>query len=238
MKKLSVLAIVAVLFAGMYSCDSRKSVKLVTDMDTISYLIGGINGWGMRQNMKSFPGGDKGIDLDILLEGFTNGSVKRDSVFLGKTTDEVQAYLQAAFTRLQNQESEKTAEEGKKFLEGNKGKSGVITTESGLQYKVLTEGKGDKPGPEDTVLVHYTGKFLNGEVFDSSIQRGEPIKFPVNGVIQGWSEGVQLMPAGSKYQMWIPSELGYGAQGNQVIKPNSTLEFEVELIEVLKKKSK
>jgi FKBP-type peptidyl-prolyl cis-trans isomerase FkpA/FKBP-type peptidyl-prolyl cis-trans isomerase FklB len=150
---------------------------------------------------------------------------------------DAQTYVQNYFQQVQTKVADIALAEGQKFLDGNKGKAGVITTESGLQYKVITEGKGPKPALEDTVQVHYTGKLLDGTTFDSSVDRGEPVTFPLNGVIHGWSEGVQLMPKGSKYILWIPANLGYGANPpSQDIKPNSTLEFEVELLDIIKKK--
>jgi len=126
----------------------------------------------------------------------------------------------------------KATEEEEKFMAENGKKDGVVTTASGLQYMVIQEGKGEeRPGPADVVRVHYEGKLLDGTVFDSSIQRGEPIEFPVNQVIAGWTEALQLMPIGSKYRLFIPARLGYGSRGaGNVIPPNATLIFDVELI--------
>ena len=125
---------------------------------------------------------------------------------------------------------------GREFLEENAKNDSVIQTESGLQYMVLKEGKGAKPGPTDEVTVHYTGRLINGTVFDSSVERGEPATFPLNKVIPGWTEGLQLMSEGSKYRLFIPSELAYGEKGaGQQILSNSTLIFDVELIKVEKK---
>ena len=123
-------------------------------------------------------------------------------------------------------------EEEKAFMENNGKAEGVITTASGLQYQILTPGKGgERPGPKDVVRVHYEGKLLSGTVFDSSIARGEPIEFPVDQVIPGWTEALQLMEIGSKFRLFIPSKLGYGPHGaGSVIPPNATLIFEVELI--------
>lgn len=116
-------------------------------------------------------------------------------------------------------------------MEQNRNAAGVVTTDSGLQYQVLQEGTGPRPTLNDTVTVHYTGTLLDGTVFDSSVERGEPISFPLQGVILGWQEGVQLMPVGSKFRFWIPPELGYGARGaGGVIPPNATLIFDVELL--------
>jgi FKBP-type peptidyl-prolyl cis-trans isomerase len=121
-------------------------------------------------------------------------------------------------------------------LNENKTKSGVFTTESGLQYQVITEGTGPKPKVENTVKVHYTGKYLDGSVFDSSVERGQPAEFPLDRVIPGFSQGLQLMPVGSKYIIWIPVELGYGMSNPGIpnFKPNALYIFEVELLEIVK----
>ena len=125
---------------------------------------------------------------------------------------------------------------GREFLEENAKNDSVVQTKSGLQYMVLKEGTGAKPGPTDEVTVHYTGKLLDGTVFDSSVDRGEPATFPLDKVIPGWTEGLQLMSEGSKYRLFIPSELAYGSKGaGDNILPNSTLIFDVELIKVEKK---
>ncbi len=133
-------------------------------------------------------------------------------------------------------QGKKNVEAGAKFLAENSKKTGVVTTASGLQYQVLTAGKGAKPTASDSVKVHYTGTLLDGTKFDSSIERGEPAQFVLNSVVPGWTEALQLMPVGSKYKLWIPSKLGYGEQGTPggPIPPNSTLVFDVELIEIVK----
>ena len=149
--------------------------------------------------------------------------------------------LEAAFAELQQKMEEKsraasegTVKEGDAFLAENKAKSGVQTTESGLQFEVLEEGTGATPSREATVRVHYEGRLLDGQVFDSSIARGEPIEFPLTGVIAGWTEGLQLMKEGAKYRLTIPAELAYGAQGaGAMIQPHSVLQFDVELIAVV-----
>ncbi len=124
---------------------------------------------------------------------------------------------------------------GREFLEQNAKNDSVVQTQSGLQYMVLKEGTGAKPGPTDEVTVHYTGRLLDGTVFDSSVERGEPATFPLDKVIPGWTEGLQLMSEGSKYRLFIPSELAYGSKGaGEQIMPNSTLIFDVELIKVNK----
>ena len=128
---------------------------------------------------------------------------------------------------------EKNQKDGEAFLAANKNKEGVISLPNGMQYKVITMGTGKKPKATDTVTVHYQGTLIDGKEFDSSFKRGEPATFPLNQVIKGWTEGLQLMPVGSKFQFFIPSELGYGDRGaGQLIQPNSTLIFEVELLSV------
>jgi len=149
--------------------------------------------------------------------------------------EEAQRFLQER-QQEQMQASEEVAlvnlEEGEAFLAENAGKEGVMTTLSGLQYEVLEKGEGDKPTATDTVKVHYTGRLLDGTVFDSSVQRGEPVEFPLNQVIPGWTEGLQLMSPGATYRFWIPANLAYGEQAPPAIGPNQVLDFEVELIEV------
>ncbi|MCR6495978.1 FKBP-type peptidyl-prolyl cis-trans isomerase [Thermomonas sp. S9] len=132
------------------------------------------------------------------------------------------------------EEAKANLEKGEKFLAENAKKPGVVTTASGLQYQVITEGKGPKPGANDGVKVNYKGSLLDGTEFDSSYKRGEPAVLPLQGVIPGWAEGLQLMPVGSKYKFWIPAKLAYGEQAPPMIGPNQVLEFEVELLEIVK----
>jgi FKBP-type peptidyl-prolyl cis-trans isomerase FkpA/FKBP-type peptidyl-prolyl cis-trans isomerase FklB len=235
MKNLSLLAIAAMVTTGIIfsSCDSKKSVSLKSDIDSVSYIIGASYGQGLKEQVKQYPTPG---NIDALIDGFVNAA-KGDTLYLGMDIQAARTFVDGYFQNLQTRIAEETKADGEKFLAENKTKSGVFTTESGLQYKVITEGTGIKPSAEDTVKVHYSGKLLDGTEFDSSITRGEPTSFPLNGVIRGWTEGVQLMPVGSKYIFWIPADLAYGAQSpSQLIKPNSTLEFEVELLEVKKAK--
>lgn len=141
--------------------------------------------------------------------------------------------INAAFEEMASLSEAAAKKEGLDYLDENKKKEGVTTTDSGLQYEVIEKGDGDKPVDTDQVTVHYHGTLVDGTVFDSSVERGEPATFGLNQVIPGWTEGVQLMPKGSKYRFVIPSELAYGARGaGEVIKPHSTLVFEVELLEI------
>ena len=166
-------------------------------------------------------------NFDLIKQGFINGLYEYTEQFDMKAAGE---YVDGVINRLKYGE---TKAEGEKFLQENALRDGVKTTESGLQYEVIKAGKGKKPTAESTVKVHYEGTLIDGTVFDSSYQRGEPIEFPLNGVIKGWTEGLQLMPVGSIYKLYIPYELGYGERGaGQSIPPYATLIFKVELLEV------
>lgn len=167
-------------------------------------------------------------DFALIKQGFINGLSGDDSQFDGRAAGE---YIQATLNFIKYGE---TKEQGEKFLAENKLREGVIVTESGLQYEVLKMGKGKKPAATDRVKVHYHGTLTDGTVFDSSVDRGEPIVFALNQVIPGWTEGVQLMPVGSKFKFFIPQELGYGERAAGSIPPYSTLIFEVELLGIEK----
>ena len=234
MKKISIYVAAAIVALGVSStsCDSKQNVNLKLAVDSASYAIGVNTGAGYKENLKTLPGGK--ANVDALIAGFIT-ALKGDSAALKMTPEAAQAYLQTYFTEAQARDAVKIKDEGETFLAENKTKSGVLTTESGLQYQVLTEGKGAKPTAADKVKVHYTGTLLDGTKFDSSVDRGEPAEFGVGQVIKGWTEGLQIMPVGSKYIFWIPAELAYGEQGAGAdIKPGSTLKFEVELLDIVK----
>ena len=196
-------------------------------MDKLSYA------WGLAMGHQL-----KGMGMNSLnVEDFKD-AVK--SVYDGSepamNIDESQKLIQEYLSDLQNKAEEAAKAAGKKFLEENKSNADVKETASGLQYVVEKEGTGAQPTAEDEVTVHYTGRLLDGTVFDSSVNRGEPATFPLNRVIPGWTEGVQLMKEGAKYTFFIPSDLAYGPQGIPgAIPPHSTLIFDVELIKVVKK---
>ncbi len=167
-------------------------------------------------------------NFELIKQGFVNGLSNHDTQFDSRTAGE---YIENTITQIKYGEAIAAAE---KFLEENKLKEGVITTESGLQYEVITMGKGKKPQPTDRVKVHYHGTLIDGTVFDSSVDRGEPASFGLNQVIPGWTEGLQLMPVGSKFRFYIPYELGYGERQAGSIPPYSVLVFEVELLGIEK----
>jgi FKBP-type peptidyl-prolyl cis-trans isomerase len=178
------------------------------------------------------------FDYDALMQGFKDVAEGRTTRM---TEEDAQTKLQTVFLALQEKqlaEQEKQFEGLKQveadFLTENAKKEGVKTTASGLQYEVVTEGQGARPQASDTVEVNYEGTFINGEIFDSSFVRGEPVIFPLNGVIPGWTEGLQLMSEGSTYRFYVPSELGYGPRGNDRIPPYSPLIFNVEFISIVK----
>lgn len=194
-------------------------------MDKFSYAIG----LGIGQNLLSM--GAQGIAVDDFAQAIKD-------VLEGNQTaishQEAREIVNKYFEELESKMSAATIEQGKAFLEENKKRAGVVTLNSGLQYEVINEGNGKKPQATDRVKCHYEGTLIDGTLFDSSIQRGEPAVFGVNQVIPGWVEALQLMSEGSKWKLYIPSDLGYGARGaGEMIPPHSTLVFEVELLEVL-----
>ena len=242
MRKFNVLAVLAIVMIGIafISCDSRKSiknVKLSSEVDSVSYIVGKANAYFMMKNTKpsleSWP--IKG-NYEAFIAGMNDAVADpEDSLFLGKDQMAISEYVNMFFQKAQMIAADKNQAEEEAFLAENKNKSGVITTESGLQYKVITEGTGVKPSEEDIVEVHYIGKLLDGTVFDSSVERGEPAQFHVGGVIRGWAEGIQLMSVGSKYTLWIPAEMAYGMQPPSPDIPiNAMLIFEVELLKIVK----
>jgi FKBP-type peptidyl-prolyl cis-trans isomerase FklB len=175
------------------------------------------------------------MDIELLLKGFKDATDRSDPK-LGQ--DEIQSIMQALRQQVETQQrqfyaklSEQNRKDGEAYLENNKAQEGVTTLRSGLQYKVLTPGTGPKPTPADVVSVHYRGSFINGTIFDSSYERGKPQVFPLNRVIPGWSEALQLMHVGDKWQIVIPHYLAYGEAGyGNEIGPNTTLVFEMELL--------
>ncbi len=224
---LSALLAASALLSGCGQAGSGGS-KLATQDDSVSYILG----YKMGENLKqqSVP-----VKPEIIFRGLTEGMAGKTANMPDSVMQSVMMAFQVRMMGIQHQRDSVAALEntksGQDFLAGNKGKGGVKTTTSGLQYKVLKEGTGARPKSTSQVTVHYKGTLLDGKQFDSSYDRGQPATFALNQVIPGWTEGVQLMNAGSKYQFWIPSELGYGPQGSPpTIPPNAALVFEVELL--------
>jgi FKBP-type peptidyl-prolyl cis-trans isomerase len=207
---------------------------LTTDAQKFGYSIGVDLGKSL-QPVKQY------VDVTALKQGLddisSGGTPKLDDKTREEVKNTVAKKMQEEQLAQRAEQAKKNQEEGDKFLAENGKKAGVTTTKSGLQYEVLTEGKGAHPTDKDRVTVHYKGTLLNGETFDSSYDRGQPVTFPLGNVIPGWTEGVQLMTVGSKYKFYIPAALAYGERGAGVkIGPNSTLVFEVELISIDKDK--
>jgi len=228
-------ALLSILLAGslIVPAFAADRIKVETEKEKISYSIG----FNVGSNLKN-----QSIDvkLDVFLRGVKDALTSGDTLI---PTREMREVL-TAFNKKQKGEREMRQKEasaknkvaGDRFLAENKGKPGVITLKSGLQYKVITQGKGPKPTDTDTVRTHYRGTLLNGTEFDSSYARGKPAEFPVKGVIKGWTEALQLMNVGSKWELYIPANLAYGDRGaGAKIGPGATLVFEIELLGVVGK---
>jgi FKBP-type peptidyl-prolyl cis-trans isomerase len=246
-KKVFVITILS-LFA-IYTCNAqndssrskndKKNSKSVTTAplqfntfkDTVSYLIG-------TDLAKNFINNQLDIDINYLKAGYEDVLNNVDTIFTDQEFQSVMQKLQKIAMEKSEakrlEEAKLNKEVGQKFLESNKNNPGVYQTPSGLQYKVIKMGEGPKPTSTDKVKVHYEGKLINGKVFDSSYERGEPIEFGLNQVIPGWAEGLTLMPEGSVFELYIPSDLAYGDRPIGEIPAGSTLIFKVELLEIVK----
>ncbi len=212
------------VFTACGQNSKNKNMKLSTEKDTVSYSVG-VN---IASNLKQ-QGFDE-LNVDAIAEAFRDVYGNKDVKI---TPEEGGTLINQYMMKRQQQKGDENQKTGKDFLDKNAKEEGVSVLPSGLQYKVLQEGNGPKPGPGDRVTVHYTGKLINGKVFDSSVERGQPATFGVNQVIPGWTEALQLMSVGSKYKLFIPSDLAYGERGaGGDIGPNETLIFDVELISI------
>jgi len=215
----------AVLFYAS-SCQQKVgNVDLKTDHDSVSYLIGHSFGQGLAVSpMTEF-------NMNAIMQGFQD-AIDGEDTFMDPNA--ANAYIGQYFQELTEAGSIVDLEAGIAFLEKNKTRDGVSTTESGLQYEILVEATGPKPTDTSMVTVHYHGTLIDGTVFDSSVERGQPASFPLNGVIPGWTEALQIMPVGSKWKIFLPTELAYGANPRPggPIKANMALIFEVELISI------
>lgn len=242
--KPTLIAVALFAVAGCQEAVKQEEVKapvLETEIQKQAYGLGASIGMYMQRNLAEHDKLGLTLDKALIERGFIDSINDKSAI----EKEEIQALLtnldktmKAKQQEMAAKASEASLAEGQKFLEDNAKKEGVMVTESGIQYSVLTASDGDKPAATDTVKVHYKGTFLNGETFDSSYDRGEPAVFPLNRVIKGWTEGVQLMSVGSKYKFTIPSDLAYGPNGNPPRIPgNSVLEFEIELLEIQKSES-
>jgi FKBP-type peptidyl-prolyl cis-trans isomerase FklB len=197
--------------------------------DSIGYFLGYSVGQQMKQS--GFAEGD--FSLESLSQGFADAFGGKEAKLNDEQLQATQQMIQTMLVQRQQQQMAKKKEEGTAYLAANAKKEGVKTLQGGVQYKVLKAGDGPSPGPTDTVKVHYTGKLINGTTFDSSVERGQPATFQVNQVIKGWQMALQQMKVGSKWMLYIPSELAYGERGSQgAIGPNEVLVFEVELLAI------
>ena len=212
------------LFIACKTEKTTKTANLITELDSVSYSLGVNIGENIKKQFE-----------DINLDNFEAGikDVLEKDVEAKISDNQAQAIIQSYFSKKQQKQSESVIEEGINFLRENGKREGVTTLASGLQYEVINDGTGPKPTIEDNVTTHYHGTLIDGTVFDSSVDRGEPASFPVGGVIKGWTEALQLMAVGSKWKLYVPYDLAYGERGaGPQIGPYSTLIFDVELISI------
>lgn len=221
MKKLLV-TVAALAVVGIVGCQK----KLDDDKKKASYAIGQQIGTNLKNQNIDF-------DSDVLAMSIKEASEGKESKLKPEEMQQALMKLQEGLMKKQAELANKNKEDGAKFLEQNKTKEGVKVTPSGLQYIVMTEGKGKTPGLKDTVKAHYKGTLIDGKQFDSSYDRGQPAEFPVEGVIKGWTEALQMMKVGGKMKLFIPPDLGYGEAARPQIPANSVLVFEVELLDVI-----
>ena len=227
MKSVQIL-IYALILTFTVSC-MKKDPK--SEKEKVSYAIGQQIGGNLKsQNVD--------IDVKMLAQSIKEAVAGKKSRMTEKEMFETMRSLQKRKVEERKKTGESSKKVGTDYLEKNKKKDGVKVTDSGLQYEVIKEGKGPKPKDSDVVEVHYKGTFIDGKEFDSSYKREKPAKFPVKGVIKGWTEALQLMPVGSKWRLVIPSDIAYGSHGNSSIPPNSVLVFEVELLSIVKEEKK
>ena len=213
-----------ILFIACKTEKTNKTANLITELDSVSYSLGVNIGENIKTQFE-----------DINLDNFEAGikDVLEKDVEAKISDNQAQAIIQSYFSKKQQKQSESVIEEGINFLRENGKREGVTTLASGLQYQVINDGTGPKPTIEDNVTTHYHGTLIDGTVFDSSVDRGEPASFPVGGVIKGWTEALQLMAVGSKWKLYVPYDLAYGERGaGPQIGPYSTLIFDVELISI------
>lgn len=229
------LALAAATLLVACQAEPGANASLETDDQKASYGI------GLNLGGQLAPASDR-LDMDALMRGLQDAMAEREPAIsqdsLGPILQTFSQEIQQAQQETMTQLAEENLAEGTQWLEENAEREGVQTTDSGLQYEVLEEGDGPTPGPTDQVRAHYRGELIDGTQFDSSYDRGEPAVFDLDGaIIPGFSEGLQLMPVGSTYKLYVPARLAYGPQGRQVIEPNSVLIFEVEMLEIVTEES-
>ena len=240
MKKIKFIAGVAIMGSIILSSCAQKDcskANLGNEVDSVSYALGINMGMGISNQLKSLPGGE--LNKEAIIAGFIQ-SINNDTASYKISGEDIYTVIDKYFGKMQKEDELKKAQESaeaiiknKELLAQTKETKGMNETESGLQYKIIKDSNGKKPAPSDVVKVHYTGKLLDGTVFASSVERGEPLDIPVGAVIPGWSEALLMMPVGSKWELIIPSELGYGGRQVGSIPANSILNFEVELLDIV-----
>jgi FKBP-type peptidyl-prolyl cis-trans isomerase len=222
------LAIGYFIGSGMGGVKSEGQITMKNQTDSLNYFLG----LNMAYSLTDVPWD---LDGELIISGM-HQVLQDTSSFDPMTAQSIFGALTMEVSQQQEQEMEMAAvdnlDKGNAFLEENGQREGVVTTESGLQYEVITEGTGPKPDENSTVTVFYEGSLIDGTIFDSSYETGDSVTFPLNGVIPGWTEGLQLMPVGSTYKLYLPSSLGYGARGTGPIPGNSVLIFKVELLDI------
>lgn len=230
----NIFALSALTLALSACGETQTAVDLESDADRQAYALGASIGLYVEENLRHQREAEIELDTDIVIAAFEE-SVRGEGRMDQQTAEDIVIELQQQVMQ-QRQEvvGGRALREGQAYLEENAMRDEVEVTESGLQYEVIREGQGDRPAAEDLVEVHYEGTLINGEIFDSSYERGEPAVFPLNRVIPGWTEGVQLMREGAEYRFVIPADLAYGDRDvGGAIPPNSTLIFKVELISII-----
>ena len=225
-----IIIMIPVIGCSKQAQEKQAPVTLNSEMDSLSYCIG----MDIATNMKKQ---EIAITVASLLKGFEDAYNNQPTMIPAENSKDIIMAFQQKMSKVRAEkaqaEGEKNLQTGEAFLKENGAKPGVVTLPSGLQYKVVVDGKGKKPKLDDTVVVNYKGTLIDGKEFDSSYKRGEPASFQVSKVIKGWTEAIQLMSVGSKWELYIPADLAYGPRGaGQDIGPNSTLIFEVELLEI------
>lgn len=236
-KVIFILTAIVLTISACNNADQGSNITLNNEVDSVSYAIGVDQGIYLSKGLETFP---DSLNIEAIIAGFS-GSMRDGEVLFDEETGK--AILTAFMTKKQAEKQGEQSiefagnlEAGNQFLAENANQEGVVVTESGLQYKVVTEGTGAKPIDGDKIKVNYEGKLINGTIFDSSYERGEPIEFNINQVIPGWTEGLKLMSTGSTYILYIPQDLAYGenVRPDGPIEPFSTLIFKVELLEIVK----